>query len=82
MSDKRSDNVILEMSDIKMYFSPHMSLSQALSANKRHKQIKAVDGISLKLFKGEIFGLIGESGSGKTTLGKIAMKLYTQDKCK
>ena len=78
MNDNISDKVILELSDIKMYFSPHLSLSKAFSSTKKRKQIKAVDGVSLKLFKGEIFGLIGESGSGKTTLGKIAMKLYTQ----
>jgi len=78
MSDNVSDKVILELQDIKMYFSPHMSLTQALSSTKKRKQVKAVDGISLKLFKGEIFGLIGESGSGKTTLGKIVMKLYEQ----
>ena len=78
MNNKANNEVILELQDIKMYFSPHMSLSQALSSVKKRKEIKAVDGVSLKLFKGEIFGLIGESGSGKTTLGKIAMKLYKQ----
>ena len=52
------DDVILELSDIKMYFSPHLNLSQAFSGGKKRKQIKAVDGVSLKLYRGEIFGLI------------------------
>jgi len=34
-------------------------------------EIRAIDGIDLKVYEGEILGILGESGSGKTTLGKI-----------
>ena len=39
--------------------------------------LKAVDGVSFKIHKGEAFGLVGESGCGKTTLGKILVNLYS-----
>lgn len=79
MSDngkKIQDDYVLELNNIKKYFEPHLSLVQSLSGTEV-KKIKAVDDVTLKIRRGEIFGLIGESGSGKTTIGKIAMKLHT-----
>lgn len=38
--------------------------------------LKAVDGVSFEINKGETFGLVGESGCGKTTLGRLVMGIY------
>ncbi len=59
------DNVILEIKDLKKYFP---------LANG--KTVKAVDGVSMKLFKGETLGLVGESGCGKSTIAYTVVGLY------
>ena len=41
-----------------------------------YKYTKAVHDISFKVYKGEVFGLVGESGCGKTTTGRSIIKLY------
>lgn len=38
--------------------------------------LKALDGVSLKIFRGEVLGVVGESGCGKTTLGRSILHLY------
>lgn len=49
-------------------------LKQTFEVGK-HQSIKAVDGISFKVYEGEIFGLVGESGSGKSTTGKSILQM-------
>lgn len=69
-----SADAILEVKDLVKHFAPHRSLAQTLSGKNR-KTVRAVDGVSFAIGRGEIFGLIGESGSGKTTTGKLIQKL-------
>ncbi len=55
--------------------SKHFTIKQGFFKGKS-STLKAVDNISLDIYKGEAFGLVGESGCGKTTLGKMIAGLY------
>ncbi|MDR3172932.1 MAG: ABC transporter ATP-binding protein [Treponema sp.] len=64
--------LLLDVRNLRMYFKrPSGIFGKPLSA------IKAVDGISLRVFRGQTLGLVGESGCGKSTLGNCIMGLYT-----
>jgi len=60
---------LLTVEDLKMYFNVNSGLFKS-------KQLKAVDGVTMQIKKGETLGLVGESGCGKTTVGRTIMHLY------
>lgn len=61
MDGKIKDEPILKVENLCRYFDG---------------DIKAVDDVSFEIYRGEVFGLVGESGCGKTTTGRTIIKLY------
>jgi oligopeptide transport system ATP-binding protein len=70
MSEK-SDKPIISVRDLRVHF-PVDGRSLFASSDQ---VVKAVDGVSLDIYAGETFGLVGESGCGKTTLGRAILRL-------
>jgi len=63
-------SVLIKVKGLKKYYPILGGLLKRKVAD-----VKAVDGVSFEIFKGECFGLVGESGCGKTTLGKTILRL-------
>lgn len=67
---EKVDSSLLEIKSLKKYFLLHRGL---LAADRG--TVRAVDGIDLRVFRGETLGIVGESGCGKTTMGRLILRL-------
>ena len=65
--DYENSEVLLDVRHLKQFFR---------FGKGEFKYNKAVNNVSFKVYKGEVFGLVGESGCGKTTTGRSIIKLY------
>jgi oligopeptide transport system ATP-binding protein len=63
--------VLIEVDDLKMHFPIRRGILK-----RQVGAIRAVDGISFEIYKGETLGLVGESGCGKSTAGRTILQLY------
>ena len=68
MANYTKGEKVLELKNVRQYFSSGWGRKKVV--------VKAVHNISFDVFKGEVFGLVGESGCGKTTTGRTIIKLY------
>ncbi len=69
-----SGEVVIELRNLHKYFGVK---AKSILFSKTIGNIKAVDGIDLQVYKGEVLGLVGESGSGKSTVAKLIVDLET-----
>jgi oligopeptide transport system ATP-binding protein len=63
---------LLEVTDLRMYFP----ITSGVLVSRHVGDVRAVDGVSLKIEREETLGLVGESGCGKSTIGRTIMRLY------
>jgi oligopeptide transport system ATP-binding protein len=71
MEPSRTDEPVLEVRGL----VKHFPLTTGIVFKKQVGAVRAVDGVDLRLYKGETLGLVGESGCGKSTTARLLMRL-------
>ena len=67
-----ASKTLIDVRELKMHFP----LTQGIILQRVVGYVRAVDGISFSIERGQTLGLVGESGSGKTTIGRTIVRLY------
>src|SRR6266487_4984431 len=70
-TDNTDDNVLLRVDNLMMHFPIRRGVFQ-----RQVGAVRAVDGVSFTVHRGETLGLVGESGCGKSTTGRTILQLY------
>jgi oligopeptide/dipeptide ABC transporter ATP-binding protein len=68
------NEMLLQVKDLRKYF--HLKSGMF---SKQKGQVRAVDGVSFSVGRGETFGLVGESGCGKSTISRLILRLCKAD---
>ena len=69
----KDDDILVDVRGLKMYFP----VTEGVIISRVVAEVKAVDGVSFFIKRGETLGLVGESGCGKTTTGRCILQLET-----
>jgi oligopeptide transport system ATP-binding protein len=72
MADSVEQQPLLDVQDLQMHFP----LTRGVILQRTVGHVRAVDGVSFTINRGQTLGLVGESGSGKTTIGRALIRLY------
>src|SRR5205814_3590684 len=67
-----ANGTLVELEDLRVWFP----IKSGVVLDRHVGDIKAVDGVSFQIQRGETLGLVGESGCGKSTVGRAILRLY------